>query len=60
VSCFWDAGDVGETSFSRVWRLIMCIDDLKEIMITGIIVLACLDKKSAQEGDDADANKQFH
>jgi len=38
----------------------MCIDDLKEIMITGIIVLACLDKKSAQEGDDADANKQFH
>ena len=35
----------------------MRIDGLKEIMIIGIIVLACLDKKSAQEGDEADANK---
>ena len=35
----------------------MCIDDLKEIMIIGIIVLPRLDKKSAQGGDDADANK---
>jgi hypothetical protein len=33
------------------------VDQLKKIVIIRIIVLSGLNKKSAQEGDDADANK---